>query len=252
MNKPCRFGTSMVITAAMIFGCNDTGRHAPDRHPSRGQLTLDLRTTLGGADLKYNTMYRTPSGRSFSVSDFRYYLSNIKAIREDGSAPMVESTVLLIDPHRRCYDLGQLPVGSYKAIRFDVGLDSAVNHGDPTLHEAPDPLAIQTPGMHWDWNSGYLFMKMEGKVDTTAKGSGTPTTEFYYHLGMDEMKRTLELTTGFTIMKTGACTTAVRFELDSMMAGTDLRTETVTHTFDNLPLANRLADRWKTSFSAGR
>jgi hypothetical protein len=230
------------ITLA-ICGC---GNHC--NNASTGQsLHLIIRTTVSGVDLVHDSIYHPVASRSVLFTDFRYYVSHIVAIRDDGTAHQTVCGVLLVDPRQQDYNLGSLPPGSYQALRFVVGLDSATNHADPTVFESGHPLAMQTPSMHWDWNSGYLFMKLEGRVDTT--GTGLPGTEFFYHIGMDAMKRSIDIPVRFTIGKKSTTAVRLKFDLAVLLAGVDMRSEILTHSFDNQILATRIADRWQAAFS---
>jgi len=242
-------GFVIIATALLIFSCDNRNQNSPKLSADKSTVRLIIRATIADKDLVYGSVYRTSTSRAFTITDFRYYLSKVVAIREDGSPVPARCSVLLVDPGCRNYDLGYLPAGSYKGLRFIVGLDSAVNHGDPTVFEAGNPLAIQTPSMHWDWNSGYLFMKIEGKVDTTRRGSAAPTTEFFYHIGMDRMKRAIELPVKFSVGKSSGTTIPIKFDVAAMLGCVDLQSEISTHSFDNLPLATRIADRWQSSFS---
>jgi hypothetical protein len=235
-----------------LAGC---GRADHRQEPKRTSgdaipLHLHIRSTIAGADLAYDTVYRRAGTPAFTVTDCRYYISHIEAIRDDGAAIPVSDTVVLVDPGRRVYEPGSLPRGVYRGVRFVVGLDSATNHGDPTVFAAGHPLAMQTPSMHWDWNSGYLFMKVEGRVDTTGKGGGVPATEFFYHFGTDAMKRTVDVAVRFAVGDSSAGPVRLCFDLGTMLERVDMRTETSTHSFDNAPLAAGMADRWGSAFSS--
>jgi hypothetical protein len=120
------------------------------------------------------------------------------------------------------------------------------------VFEAGHPLAMQTPSMHWDWNSGYLFMKIEGRVDTSGNGNALPVTEFFYHIGLDKMRRTIELPGEFSIGKSSTRCVRLKCDLAVLLAAIDMRSELSTHSFDNGPLAARIADRWQTAFSLDR
>jgi len=238
-----------MIATMLMCGCEKHRKSPKPALDTGSPFHLAIRATVAGADLSYDSVYHSITSREFTITDFRYYISNVSAIRDDGTERKLSCSVILVDPHQRDYDLGMLPEGSYKGLRFTVGLDSAVNHGDPTVFEKGDPLAIQTPSMHWDWNSGYLFMKVEGNVDTTKRSAGAAVTEFFYHIGMDGMKRMITIQTRFSAGKSLKTTVRLKFDLAKMLAMIDMQSDISTHSFDNQPLANRLADSWQHAFS---
>jgi uncharacterized repeat protein (TIGR04052 family) len=59
---------------------------------------------------------------------------------------------------------GTAPQGTYRGLRFRVGVPFAMNHQDSAT--APSPLNLST--MFWSWNAGYKFLR----VDTRAVGAG--------------------------------------------------------------------------------
>ncbi len=233
----------LTIIAFGIFSCEKDGKNS-------SALSFHLHTMVGTTPAAYGVTFQTSEGRKFTLSDFRYYISNIELIKNDGDVVSLAGKVLLAGPSQHTYEIGDVPTGNYKGFRFVLGLDSITNHKDPTTYESDEPLAIQSPGIHWSWNSGYIFMKMEGQVDTTQAHSGTPNFDFFYHIGLDQMKRTIDFSTsGFKV--TGDNENEIGLEIDflKIMTSVDMRTESETHTFNNLPLATKIADNWQSAFS---
>ena len=72
---------------------------------------------------------------------------------------------------------------------FALGLESTVNHADPTLAEYP----LNVPDMHWSWNpaAGYKFLLIEGKVDGNNDGDfdDAEDVDVTYHCATDPMYR---------------------------------------------------------------
>jgi hypothetical protein len=64
--------------------------------------------------------------------------------------------------------------GDYSSISFTIGVDSL--HNCSGLQQgALDPVK----GMFWAWNTGYIFLKLEGK----SPNSKSPSNIFEYHIG---------------------------------------------------------------------
>ncbi|MCS6992026.1 MAG: hypothetical protein NZL95_09245 [Chitinophagales bacterium] len=222
-----------------------------DHEETHEKVTLHLHTMVGSKAADYTSTFTSESGRAFTLSDLRYYLSNFVLIKEDGSEVPIAGTVILASPNEHEWELGTAPSGHYSGIRFLVGLDSVTNHGDPSVYPANHPLAPQTPSIHWSWNTGYIFMKIEGKVDTTLSATGTPNADFYYHIGLDQMAREVTIRDMHVhIEKGGENSFHVAFDLLKALKGVDMRTERATHTMDNMMLAQKIADNWPESFSA--
>lgn len=213
------------------------------------QLSFHIHDNVGNQAADYSTTFSDLTGRKFTLTDFRYYLSNIVLIKNDGSELPLTDVVLLVSPTEQDYVLADVPVGDYKGLKMIYGLDSVTNHLDPATFPAGHPLAIQSPGMHWDWNSGYIFSKIEGLCDTSLAGDGPANFQFFYHVGMDMMKRTIDMSNHPFSVKSGSDKELV-LELDllDILANVDLRTENETHTFNNMPLAEKIANNFSTSF----
>jgi hypothetical protein len=61
-----------------------------------------------------------------------------------------------------------------------------LNHLDPSAFPNESPLNISNAGpMHWGWSSGYIFMNLEGKVDTIPDGVVNTDLSFSFHIGTD-------------------------------------------------------------------
>lgn len=234
------------ISSVSFIGCEKNDETAP----SSEKLTLHLHTMVGTENAAYGVTFADETGRQFTLTDFRYYLSNFVLINENGDEIPISGKVVLASPSAHEYELGDVPSGNYRGFRFLVGLDSATNHSDPTIYPSDNPLSIQSPGIHWDWNSGYIFMKVEGYVDTTLNNSGAPDYEFFYHVGMDALKRTIDFSASSFEVKAGTdAELALELDLRKVLTNVDMRTENETHTFNNMPLAEKIADNWQGAFT---
>jgi hypothetical protein len=215
-------------------------------------LTLKFTPVKGDTTLNFFSNFRTSSGVKFNLSMFRYYVSNIKLVKNDGSEYSVANKYLLVTPNTEDYSLGNVPAGDYKGIKFSIGVDSATNHKDPTLYSNTNPLAIQSPAIHWSWNSGYIFMMIEGTCDTTASQNdvlknGNFSHDLFFHIGMDKFYKQVSLTKSFSISNS-AQTISINADIDKMLSGIDLKTENKTHTMNNMPLATKAANNFGTMF----
>ena len=245
-NKQNYFGILILVIAMIAFaGCEKDADPVPN---ATQKLSIHLHTNVGNTEADYVTTFSDGSGRKFTLSDCRYYLSNLVLIKSDGSELPLTDIVLLVNPADQDYELTDVPVGDYKGIKMLFGLDSVTNHTDPAIYPAGDPLAIQTPGFHWDWNSGYIFLKMEGLCDTTIAGNGVADYPFFYHVGMDALKRTIDLSNQpFSVVSGTDKELFVEVDVLEVLANVDLRTENETHTFNNMPLATKIADNFPAS-----
>ena len=130
-----------------------------DRGPQ--PIELSFEATLGDRPIACATRFTGvgTAGTTVEIGDARFYVSNLRLVREDGgevpveldqSSPwQVEGTALLDfeDGTGRCSEVGtaetnhsvvgRVPGGRYSGLRFDLGVPDAQNHGDVTLAPAP-------------------------------------------------------------------------------------------------------------------
>ncbi len=78
-------------------------------------------------------------------------------------------------------------------LNANLGVGPNVNHLDPSAFDNASPLNILNANdMHWDWNPGYIFLKIEAKVDTIQDGVPLFNHNVVYHIGLDENLQTVE------------------------------------------------------------
>ncbi len=145
---------------------------------SMASLRINIQNVVDSLPLilNSNNWYINSSNDSFSISTYKYYLSNIELIREDNSIFKEPESYRLIDADDASsgnFRIDSIPVGTYRSIRFLIGVDPERNTSGAQTG-ALDP----KHGMFWDWNTGYIMAKMEG-TSPSAPFGGT----FGYHLG---------------------------------------------------------------------
>lgn len=147
---------------------------------SKGTVTLDFTHIVGSVNLDVTgaTNYTNEVGNTFAVNKFRYYISNVKLIKDDESVYDVPNSYFLIDEADQTTvkpELANIPGGKYKGVRFTIGVDSAATE-DPSMH-----VGVLDPAnnMFWTWSTGYIFMKLEG----TSPNSTSTGNSIIYHIG---------------------------------------------------------------------
>jgi hypothetical protein len=143
-----------------------------------GNVSLEFLNSAGGTvalDASGATNYVNAAGETFNVELFKYYVSNVKLIKDDGSKYAVPNSYFLIDANDTNslkVNMADIPGGKYTGIEYLIGVDSTRNvSGSQT--GALDPVN----GMFWSWSTGYIFMKLEGQSSSSSNNSYT------YHIG---------------------------------------------------------------------
>jgi hypothetical protein len=247
---------SSALIAVVITGCKkDPNDESPKPASQEQDLALVFKNVAGTSDVDFISAYTTNSSQKYTLSTVRFYMSGISLIKSDGSEYPLTGQYLLVDPSTSHFHLGKVPVGNYKGLKFTVGIDSVTNHKDPSTYAITNPLANQTPSMHWSWNSGYIFMMIEGSCDTTGAGidtlnSGQYNHSMFFHLGMDMLARKVDLSnSAFTVVSGTDKYLNIKTNVNQLLNGLDLKTENQSHTMGTMMLATKVADNISTAFT---
>ena len=143
-----------------------------------GEVSIEFDHVFGPNQLPFNlnTEYTHQRlGEKMTFSMFRYYVSNVRLKKTDGSWYTVPESYYIVDlgvNDGTHLHLENIPGGEYTDIEMMFGVDSLRNVSGAQTG-ALDP----AKGMFWSWNSGYIMLKTEGTSPSSSDGS------FAFHLG---------------------------------------------------------------------
>ncbi len=140
-------------------------------------LAIELDHLAGASKFYLDSTYTTANGDQITASIFKYYISNVRLVRTDNVEVAIPNTYFLVnqeDETSMSLHMDSLPVGLYKSVKFIIGVDSARNVSG-SQSGALDP----TNAMFWSWNSGYIFLKIEG----TSPSVPSASHDFTFHIG---------------------------------------------------------------------
>ena len=144
------------------------------RHP----LTIRFRNCAGNRPLQLSgELYSNSFGESFSVQQFKYYVSAIRVTGEGvGEDELLLKEAHLVDEGDSASLVLYLSTGvaEMRAISFVVGVDSLANTGGVQGGDL-DPML----GMFWTWNTGYVYARLEGESDS----AHSPAHRFTWDIG---------------------------------------------------------------------
>lgn len=215
---------------------------------------INFHTHVNGSDLQYNTNY-VVNGTNINITHLGYYITNIRFIKADTTEVVVD-TALLVKADQPTSIIKGLNTGTYNSVKFDIGFaDTAINLGDPSVYVSTHPLAIQSPSMHWSWNTGYIFFRLDGKVDTSANQTAGTTKTLRFHLGTFGMVRNVTASlNNFYVNaphdETHTFESDIIFNLEDFFTGINLKQDNVTETMNNMPLAISVANNLNGAFEA--
>lgn len=156
-----------------------------------GNFNIQFNLMAGNQALRLNTepVYHNVSGETYNFTLFNFFVSNIKLKTCSGGeyvVPQNDSYFLVraSDAPSQLIQLKNVPSDDYTGISFVIGVDSLRNTMDLAQRTGVlDPAFGERDGnMYWSWNSGYIFVKMEG-LSAQAKADRAGNQKFRYHIG---------------------------------------------------------------------
>lgn len=177
-------------TAILILFCSALASNGQSK-----QFTINFQGMVGDRVFDCRDAYEGigTTGSKITVSDFRFFVHNIRLIDKNGRETPLSLTddgkfqtekVALLDFENglgTCANgttetnltiRGTAGNGKYVGLKFNIGVPQELNHLDPT--KQPSPLNITR--MMWSWQSGYKFVRIDTK--TTGRPNG-----YVLHLG---------------------------------------------------------------------
>lgn len=166
---------SILLTS--LFSCVKKDDPTPPSAPL-GASKITFQNFVGNQPLLLSSAwYTNANGDSFNVTTYKYYITNIKLTKADGSVYTETESYHLINEANassKIFVMGNIPEGNYTSISFLIGVDSTRNTTGAQTG-ALDPIN----GMFWTWNSGYIMAKLEG----TSPQSSASGRSIIYHVG---------------------------------------------------------------------
>ncbi|MEM6263108.1 MAG: MbnP family protein [Bacteroidota bacterium] len=191
----------VLISLLFTAGCGGDD----DVAEPKGTFELNFITRVSGEGFQNRLIYQNINGRKFFIENMKMYVGNITLVKEDDTEVKL-SDVELFDlgnggvANKVNHGEGSFAIfegvepGNYKGVKFGIGVPPELNRTvRPSDFEEDEPLADL--GMWWSWLTGYRFLSIDGRIDTTQANLGENFQgSLVYHTGIDELYRELEFT----------------------------------------------------------
>ncbi|GCD78559.1 hypothetical protein JCM31826_20410 [Thermaurantimonas aggregans] len=163
--------------AATLLSCTKENKN--DENPAQLTGTVEIKFEhIWGANMApfaLNQEMTHPSGQKMTFTTLKYYISNIKLKKADGTEWIQPESYYIVDARQTpeaLISIPNVPEGDYVEVSFIIGVDSLRNTSGAQVGAlSPEH------GMFWSWNTGYIFIKAEGT------SPNSPTGDFAYHIG---------------------------------------------------------------------
>lgn len=247
----------ILILALLLFtgllSCSKKKVDEPDDTPIVQQSRLSLKPMFDSEVLYLDSVYTMSNGYKIQFLELKAYFTNIQ------SGGSVLKDVALFDFRtygNRIFQANQV-VSDPGSIQFGIGVPGSINHNDPSLFPNDNPLNIALANdMHWDWNPGYIFLKVEAKVDTIVDAITNCNHSLVYHVGTDNFYTTKSVSgLQWTQVASGLNEAWMKIDLKNFFenpAGPiDVKTEFATHsTAAQAALTEKARQNFAASISA--
>jgi hypothetical protein len=141
-----------------------------------GTVKVTFKNTVKGSPVILNTAaYTNPFAEQYTVTTFKYYISNVVINNIDKRVAQKESYHLINEAQPASLSFSyDAPTDLYATISFTLGVDSIRN-----ISGAQSGALDPTNDMFWTWNSGYIMAKLEGN----SPQSTVVNNKIEYHIG---------------------------------------------------------------------
>jgi hypothetical protein len=243
----------LVLTFGFFYSCKEKPKDDTDVPPvSQLKARVNIVPTYQGTPMEFNQTYTTQEGYTISYTKLNIIMTQFK----NNGKQLFESAVYKFEDNNRLLWEGVGNYNDFNSFSATVGVDSTENHEDPSAREADDPLFIlNTGGMHWGWNTGYIFVMIEGKADTTVAQTGNNLASFTYHIGNDQLTRDFSFSNlQWSKVNNDLYETNIYLDMYKIFDGAtddvDIKLERTSHTNpDQVPLSEKVIDNFIDALS---
>ncbi len=245
----------ILSTLALLLvgvGCKPKDPPPPETPSTKGTLEVRFKANFAGQPFALNQVYTNVNGYKVSPETVRFLVHHFRVRNAAGEQTAKEAFQVNYASTSNTFT-AELEQGTYTGVKFAIGVDGNLNHADPSLLPASHPFSINNAGnMHWSWATGYIFLKFEGKADTTAAGTGPVAMPWALHTGSNGLYREPSLNASFSISAGQTTYLNVDLDVSKMFYNAhdtiDIRYDNTTHSPNTL--AERFANIYQDAFSA--
>lgn len=255
--KKSKFFSLFILSIVITFysckepGCTDSNAINYDSDANEddnsclynGGLNIDFRLVNGNQQFnKYDTIQS--QGYSFRLENMKFYISNIQLKSADENIVLSEVHLFDIDnPDSKTLSFS-LEENLYDSLYFDLGLNSQQNSSTPADYDVNHPLGLNQNTFWAMQPSSYIFVLIEGKMDTLQGNDFYPLT---YHLAHSDLLRNISLSKEISISNDNANNLVVDVDVSKIFDDVDL-SEDLPHQSTNSKLAQLLMTNFSTTF----
>jgi len=218
-----------VFLLLVLISCED--EKVPEPVPTINKLKVTMQPTYGLANLLLDQTVVSQEGYLVQFTEIKCYFSEFK----NGSNELFQAALYNFRETGTFVCNVEGKPEDFQSIDGYLGVTGQYNHDDPSAFPNESPLNIMNANdMHWDWSPGYIFVKVEAKVDTIPDAVQNFDHTVVFHVGTDEFLQTLSLTSlNWNAIDQHNSLLALKLDLEKFLhngfQSIDLKTEYSTH-----------------------
>lgn len=205
----------LVLAGLILVTTASNCKKHPGSKDTNPSITLDFRPYFNGQQINLRVdEYAKADGEMVKLVNWGLILSKVSLIKDDGSKLLLGDGYLWIDFYsgRNKFTYKDIPAGNYKGVSLEFGLDSVVNHSDPTQWPADHPLNSNLTGLNWGWAGGYIFQALDGTYRDNK--DSTTVKIFSYHTVGDQFVRQYPMSLNFSLENNTSKTALIQIDLN--------------------------------------
>ena len=177
---------SMVSLFFVLSSCKDKVEGEPCE-PVTGQLSVTIQPVFGSEVLYLDSTYMTVEGYGVQFTDLKFFAEDVRG----PISQLMDASFFNYRESGTALFTAEGSPDDFATLEGNLGVQSSLNNSDPAAFPNDNVLNISNSGgMHWGWNPGYIFMKVEARVDTIPDGNDLFDHSVVFHIGKNENLQT--------------------------------------------------------------
>ncbi|MFM2202052.1 MAG: hypothetical protein RL040_1252 [Bacteroidota bacterium] len=239
------------ITCFLVIGLHSCSEYKPTPTPrcadnpelAASSLTVKFDALWDTVPFRMGRPYSDDFENEMRADVFKNYISMVTLVAEDGSEVLLKD-FLLVDYSVNNEVKVEVPSCKYTSLKLGVGIPAEFNTDqDPSVYPSSSPLSVAgSQGMFWQWSTGYIFAKFEGRADTSDVGEDSFLLPIAIHAGNDASFRAFESDPFILELNGDSATISVHLLVNKLFSPdqgneVNLTENAVTHSQNNSQLA---------------
>jgi len=200
--------------------------------PDVPQLEIIVQPVFGSEYIIEDAVFTTVEGYDVKFTELKFFATNVI----NGSNTLFDAALF----DWKTKGISMITVAgnknNFSSISGNLGVGPGDNNSDPAAFPNDNVLNISNSGdMHWDWNPGYIFIKVEAKVDTIPNGIPLFDQNVVLHIGKNVNLQTLAFSDiNWVNVSPNLARFSLKLDLQKFLQNNgqniDLKTEFTNHT----------------------